>query len=202
MIQCILYDTVYPYASIPHPIRSTSSVEFYLRYDLTADYRTSPVPAISHFYLPFFLHSISFHNLMFERFIIQCILYDTSHKSLEHTTLIYIISGFKLSFLHTILFYIRRSLICNCTHSSILPALHPSYFPHFIPRTSVPFYHTSRTQSVLHPRSYSTFGTILPPIIEQVLCPRSPLLFTFLLLYNLMFERFMRCILYDAMYPL
>ena len=148
--------------------------------------------------------------------MIQCILYDTSHKSLEHTTLIYIISGFKLSFLHTILFYIRRLLICNCTHSSILPALHPSYFrsflsyfPHpirsflsFFPHPIRSFLSYFCTLSVLHLRSYSTVGTILPPIIEQVLCLRSPLLFTFLLLYNLMFERFMQCILYDAMYPL
>ena len=135
---------MYPYASIPHPIRSSSSVVFYLRYDLTADYRTSPVPAILHFYFLFIpLHSISFHFLMFERFMIQCILYDTSHKSLEHTTLIYIISGFKLSFLHTILFYIRRLLICNCTHSSILPALHPSYFRSFLSYFPHPILSTS-----------------------------------------------------------
>ena len=81
----------------------------------------------------FLLHSISFHNLMFEKFIIQCILM-----------------------------------------------------------------HQSGTQSVLHPRSNFTFGTILPPIIEQVLCLRSPLLFPFLLLYNLMFERFMHCVFYDT----
>ena len=62
--------------------------------------------------------------------------------------------------------------------------------------------HQSRTISVLHLRSNFTFGTILPPIIEQVLCPRSPLLFTFLLhsisFHNLMFERFMHCVFYDT----
>ena len=99
----------------------------------------------------FFITFISFHNLMFERFIIQCILYDTSHKSLEHTTLIYIISGFKLSFLHTILFYIRRLLICNCTHSSILPALHPSYFRSFLSYFPHPIRSTS---SVVFYRRY------------------------------------------------
>ena len=44
--------------------------------------------------------------------------------------------------------------------------------------------HQSRTISVLHLRSNFTFGTILPPIIEQVLCPRSTTFFPFLLLYN------------------
>ena len=142
---------------------------------------------------------------MFERFIIQCILYDTSHKSLEHTTLNYIISGFKLSFLHTILFYIRRLLICNCTHSSILPALHPSYFRSFLSF----FPHPIRSFLSYFPHPIRSSSSVkfylrsdLTADYRTVLCLRSPLLFPFLLLYNLMFERFMQCILYDAMYPL
>jgi hypothetical protein len=58
---------------IRHPIRSTSSVQSYIRSYLTADYRTSPVPAIFHFYFHFLLHSISFHIMMFERFM-NCIV--------------------------------------------------------------------------------------------------------------------------------
>jgi len=39
---------------IRHPFRSTSSVKSYLRYYLTADSRTSLVPAISHFFIHFY----------------------------------------------------------------------------------------------------------------------------------------------------
>jgi len=57
----------------------SSSVQSYLRSYLTADYRTSPVPAILHF----FIHSYYFHLQMFERFIncivsfLLCVFYDT-----------------------------------------------------------------------------------------------------------------------------
>jgi hypothetical protein len=44
-----------------HPFRSTSSVISYLRYNLTADSRTSPVPAIFHFYSLFYY--IPFHSI-------------------------------------------------------------------------------------------------------------------------------------------
>ena len=54
---------------IRHPIRSSSAVEFYLRSDLTADYRTSPVPAISTFIYLFYYFII----MMFERFM-KCIV--------------------------------------------------------------------------------------------------------------------------------
>jgi hypothetical protein len=58
-----------------------------------------------------------------------------------------------------------------------ISGIHPSYIRHII-------CHTSGTQSILHPRSYYTFGTILPTIIEQSCARDIPLLFTFLLLYN------------------
>jgi hypothetical protein len=47
---------------IRHPFRSTSSVLSYLRYNLTADSRTSPVPAIFHFYSLFYY--IPFHSIL------------------------------------------------------------------------------------------------------------------------------------------
>ena len=50
-------------------VRSTSSVKSYLRSNLTADSRTSPVPAIFHFYSLFYY----FHLQMFERFM-NCIV--------------------------------------------------------------------------------------------------------------------------------
>jgi hypothetical protein len=56
-------------AQLRHPIRSTSSVLSYLRSYLTADSRTSPVPAISHF----FIHFYYFIIMMFERFM-NCIV--------------------------------------------------------------------------------------------------------------------------------
>jgi hypothetical protein len=57
----------------------SSSVQSYLRSNLTADSRTSPVPAILHFVI----HSYYFHLSMFERFIncivsfLLCVFYDT-----------------------------------------------------------------------------------------------------------------------------
>jgi len=54
---------------VRHPFRSTSSVESYLRSYLTADSRTSLVPAILHF----FIHFYYFHLQMFERFM-NCIV--------------------------------------------------------------------------------------------------------------------------------
>ena len=65
---------------------------------------------------------------------------------------------------------------------------HPAHNPGCIRHSSVihPAHIrlTSGTQSILHPRSYYTFGTILPTIIEQSCARDIPLLFTFLLLYN------------------
>jgi hypothetical protein len=65
---------------IRHPFRSTSSVDSYLRSNLTADSRTSLVPAMFHFYSLFYY----FHLSMFERFMIcivylfiLCVFYDT-----------------------------------------------------------------------------------------------------------------------------
>ena len=64
--------------------RSTSSVQSYLRSNLTADSRTSLVPAMFHF-LSIFITFIPFHSIsMFERFMIcivylfiLCVFYDT-----------------------------------------------------------------------------------------------------------------------------
>ena len=56
--------------------------------------------------------------------------------------------------------------------------------------------HSSGTQSILHPRSYYTFGTILPRIIEQSCACDIPLLFPFLLLYNYDVREICYCILY------
>ena len=77
-ILCI--SCVYP-ACTRHPLRSTSSVKSYLRYNLTADYRTSPVPAIFHF----FIHFYYFHLRMFERFMI-CIVSFHMVCLLQYTT--------------------------------------------------------------------------------------------------------------------
>jgi hypothetical protein len=65
-ILCI--SCVYP-VCVRHPILSTSSVLSYLRSYLTADSRTSLVPAILHFYFHFYYFII----LMFERFM-NCIV--------------------------------------------------------------------------------------------------------------------------------
>ncbi len=56
--------------------------------------------------------------------------------------------------------------------------------------------HSSGTQSILYSRSYYTFGTILPPIIEQSCARDIPLLFPFLLLYNYDVREICYCILY------
>jgi hypothetical protein len=66
-IVCLLRYTTYGVhpACTRRAVRSTSSVKSYLRSNLTADSRTSLVPAILHFYSLFYY----FHLSMFERFI-------------------------------------------------------------------------------------------------------------------------------------
>jgi hypothetical protein len=164
----------------------SSSVLSYLRSYLTADSRTSPVPAIFHFYFHFYYFII----LMFERFMI-CIVsfhfvcrlrYTTSGtKSLEHPY--YILHFYSSSCIHP---------VC-ILHSS---RLHPVCIPSFIPSAS-------RLHPVIHPapnpffhlRYYLTFGTILPRILEQVLCLRYSTSFSFFITFHFsMFERFMICI--------
>jgi hypothetical protein len=108
-IQCVFNDTPRHYASIRrpspatipgvhpgvhpsfirHPIRSISSVQSYLRSDLTADSRTSLVPAIFHFYFHFYY----FHLSMFERFMkynvsftIHCVQHQISRTSILYST--------------------------------------------------------------------------------------------------------------------
>jgi len=77
-------------AQLRHPFRSISSVLSYLRSYLTADSRTSLVPAIFHFYFHFYyFHSIS----MFERFMkynvsftIHCVQHQISRTSILYST--------------------------------------------------------------------------------------------------------------------
>jgi hypothetical protein len=77
-ILCVVYDTLHT-ACTRRAVLSTSSVKSYLRYYLTADSWTSPVPAIFHFFILFYY----FHLSMFERFIncivsfLLCVFYDT-----------------------------------------------------------------------------------------------------------------------------
>ena len=71
-----VHPRVYP-VYIRHPIRSTSSVEFYLRSDLTADYRTSLVPAMSHFYFLFItFHYIPYYDVR-EIYEMHCVFIHT-----------------------------------------------------------------------------------------------------------------------------
>jgi len=100
-------------AQLRHPIRSISSVQSYLRSDLTADFRTSPVPAIFHFYFHFYyFHSISFHIDVREIYEVQCVLYDTLRPAPN------------LSNIH-IIFYIFHPF---CIHPSYIPCISSVYF--------------------------------------------------------------------------
>jgi hypothetical protein len=89
---CILgvHPGVHP-SFIRHPIRSTSSVDSYLRSYLTADSRTSPVPAISHFYSLFItfiyrcsrdllLHRVFIHTVCLLRYSVSL----TIHRAIMH----------------------------------------------------------------------------------------------------------------------
>ncbi len=181
-IHCVVYDTPRHYASIRrpspatipgvhpgvhptfirHPIRSTSSVLSYLRYNLTADSRTSLVPAIFHFYFHFYyFHSISFHIDVREIYEVQCVLYDTLRPTpnLSNIHIIFYIFHHFLTILHSSVihpvYFFCVFLLCI---SSVYPGVYPDVH--------------SGTHSVLHLRSNFTFGTILPRILEQVLCPR------------------------------
>ena len=99
-------------AQLRHPFRSSSSVKSYLRYNLTADSRTSLVPAIFHFYFHFYyFHSISFHIDVREIYEVQCVLYDTLRPAPN------------LSNIH-IIFYIFHHFL-TILHSSVI---HPVYF--------------------------------------------------------------------------
>jgi len=196
----------------------SSSVNSYLRYYLTADSRTSPVPAISHFFIPFYY----FHLQMFERFI-NCIVsfhivcrlrYTPSGIHPAPSPFYHLRSNLTFgpilprileqvlclrysTFLSTFITFIYR---CSrdlwialyrsyCVSFTIqylctpIPAFHPSVYPVYVRRAP-------GTHSVLHLRSILTFGTILPRILEQVLCPRysisrSSRYYTFSLLFFL-----------------
>jgi hypothetical protein len=191
-ILCVVYDTLHTAcipACIRHPIRSTSSVESYLRSYLTADSRTSLVPAIFHFYFHFYYFII----LMFERFMncivpfhMVCLLRYTasSTKSLEH--LYYILLFYSSSCIHPA-FILHSSCIhpvCILSTSCIHPVC--------ILSTSR---HSSGTQSFLsssvlsYLRYYLTADSRTSPV---------PAIFHFFILFYYfiisMFERFMICI--------
>jgi hypothetical protein len=138
----------------------SSAVKSYLRSNLTADSRTSPVPAIFHFFILFYY----FHLQMFERFInyivhfhIVCLLRYTTYGAhpafIRCSSCIHPVLIRHSSCIHP--FCILVCILCVCPvyirHSS---GVHP---------TCSPFYHL---------RSNLTFGTILPRILEQVLCLR------------------------------
>jgi hypothetical protein len=127
---------------IRHLFRSTSSVKSYLRSNLTADSRTSPVPAILHFYSLFYY----FHLRMFERFMNYIVSFSYCVSFTIHCVR-------HSSFLYPGVYPLCMSCLClvYIRHSS---GVHPA--PN-------PFYHL---------RSNLTFGTILPRILEQVLCLR------------------------------
>jgi hypothetical protein len=147
---------------IRHPFRSTSSVQSYLRSNLTADSRTSLVPAMFHFFIHFYyFHSISFHIDVREIYEVQCVLYDTLRPApnLSNIHIIFYIFHHFLTILHSSVihpvYFFCVFLLCI---SSVYPGVHPGVHP--------------GTHSVLHLRSNFTFGTILPRILEQVPCPR------------------------------
>jgi len=126
----------------------------------------------------FTIHSVVYDTLRRLRytpsFTIHCVVYDTLRrlrytpsctKSLEH--------------LYYILLFYSSSCIHSCTHPGVcllfifcISCVYPVYilciscvYPVYILRAP-------GTHSVLHLRSNLTFGTILPRILEQVLCPR------------------------------
>jgi hypothetical protein len=115
-ILCI--SCVYPVCT-RHPFRSTSSVKSYLRYYLTADSRTSPVPAMFHFLSIFitFIYRCS-RDLWIALYpFIWCVFYDTLRPVLIlHSSCIHP-------------FCIPVCILCVSRHSS---GVHP---------TRIPFYH-------------------------------------------------------------
>jgi hypothetical protein len=114
--------------------------------------------------------------MMFERFVTASCIYSycvslTIHCTILHQTVIHPAYIRHTSGTHPA--HIRHSSVIHPAYIRLTSVIHPS----FIRRTS-------GTQSILHPRSNFTFGTILPRIIEQSCARDIPLLFTFLLLYN------------------
>jgi len=143
-------------ACIRHPYRSTSSVQSYLRSNLTADSRTSLVPAMFHFYsLFYYFHSISFHIDVREIYEVQCVLsYGVSltiHLAIMHQS--------------------RR------TSPAYIPGVHPGIIPHTIPDVYPPVcilgvcprrvsWRAFRHSSGVHPTCipFYIFGPILPSV--------------------------------------
>ena len=146
-IWCVVYDTLHPVcilSFIRHPILSfifgpiLPSVLSYLRYYLTADSRTSPVPAILHFFILFYYFIIS----MFERFM-KCIV-----------SFSYCVS-FTIQYLCTPIPHSSRIHPAFIPHSSrIHPAPHPSIYPGVYP------------VYVRHPIPSFIFGLILPSVLS------------------------------------
>ena len=160
---------------IRHPIHSTSAVILYRRYDLTDDYRTVLCPRSPLFIPLLLLYNYDVREICYcIVYFILCVFNDTLHHyaSIRHTSGIHPAHNPGC---------IRHT---SGTHPGCIPhtsGTHPAHNPAYIRHIIC---HTSGTQSILHPRSYYTFGTILPTIIEQSCARDIPLLFTFLLLYN------------------
>jgi hypothetical protein len=195
----------------------SSSVLSYLRYYLTADSRTSPVPAIFHFFILFYYFIIS----MFERFMIcivsfhfVCLLWYTTSRlhpvihpapnpfyhlrsyltfgtilprileqvlCLRYSTSFSLFITFHFSMFERFMKCIVSFSYCVSFTIQYLCTPIPPPIPAFIPHSSrPPSQHSSRRVSCVctapypffHLRYYLTFGTILPLILEQVLCPR------------------------------
>jgi hypothetical protein len=142
-------------ACIRHPIRSTSSVDSYLRSNLTADSRTSLVPAMFHFYsLFYYFHSISFHIDVREIYEVQCVLsYGVSltiHLAIMHqsrrTSPAYIVASFRTQSPTCILGVYPRCVSPVCIQACIQACTRHSSGVH---PTCIPFY---------------IFGPILPSV--------------------------------------
>ena len=134
----ILYTScLYP-VYIRHPIRSSSSVVFYLRYDLTDDYRTSPVPAIYHFYFLFYYFIIT----MFERFM-KCIVSFLYCVSLTIQYLCPASSVYPVYIRHpirsssSVVFYLRYDLTADYRTSPVPAIYHFFFLFYYIPFHSI-----------------------------------------------------------------
>ena len=168
----------------------SSSVKSYLRSNLTADYRTSPVPAIFHFFIPFYyFHSISFHIDVREIYKLHCILsygvsltihsvlHQISRTSVLYSTFLLLILH---SFLHSFLHSSRRLSFVYPVYVLCISCVYPVYVRH-------PFRSTSSVKSYL--RSNLTADSRTSPV------PAILHFFIHFYYFHLsMFERFMNYI--------
>ena len=158
----------------------------------------------------FINYIVPFYNMCRLRytpsFTIHCVVYDTLRrlrytpsctKSLEH--LYYILLFYSSSCIHSctypgvcLLFIFCISCVypvyifcISCVYPVYIlciSCVYPAYILCMYCVCTVYVLCMSGTHSVLHLRSNLTFGTILPRILEQVLCPRYSTFYPFLLL--------------------